>query len=208
MSIFEGSLIALLGALGALGIAELCKHAWRYWQRCRLQKQIRLVFDGDSDQFRRTMPLRIMDAPVNRAFYVLGVINKSGRTIQGVHCFVTGIDELDPDVHRPTKQPLQPVGLFKGAEQIDVPPSLNGQPSVYFELAEELTHQSDREPNGMPPDLCVAFGRRRLSFITTVSVALEGPGFSHSARYTIATRKARKTSSDQPTFIPLTVRAC
>src|SRR5687767_13358373 len=81
------------GAIAWLG-AVLLNRAIRRRSTHLLPGQMSITFDPRSDQYRRFKTVESENGKkFLRTFYVLGVLNESGTTQHGVHCFVTGVDE-------------------------------------------------------------------------------------------------------------------
>jgi len=95
------------------------------------------------------------------------------------------------------------------AERIDVPPSVNGHPSAYFEFVEDRT-----EPDNPAQDtwswLCVKYGEAMLPVVGHVDVVLKGDGFSKPATFTVSRRNRRAETLSGEYFdvqlTPLTVK--
>ena len=147
---------------------------WWVWERFKNERARRLLpsrvllsFE-DTDQFRRTESSEVNSQKLVRTVYLIGAINSSPMTLQGVRCFVLSVEGYQGDQRR---RPLQPLGVPRYAESIDVRRSTNGQPSAYFEFVEDHT-----APNKPADDtfawLCVPYGDAMLPPIAHVEVAL------------------------------------
>ena len=178
---------AFLGVVGALARKFVTVR-----ERRLLPSKVSIVFE-DSDQFRRYESVASESGPkLTRTVYLVGAINNTRATLHGVQCFVDSVEEYQgPETAR---RPLQPLGAAKYAERIDVPPSTNSRPSVYFQLVEDFTRTKLAEDGWSW--LCVQFGSAQLPFIAHVNISLEGDGFTKKARFSVSRRKRRAEELD------------
>lgn len=200
-SVYATLVAALI--LGAFG--WLAQQLWRRRAARLLPSQVSLVFDDSSAQFRRMETVAASpEVRKVRTVYVLGVLNTSGTTLQGVQCFVLGVDEYAGLQER---RPLRPVGLPPHAERLDVPPSTNNQPSAYFAFVEDVTDTGTAEDGWA--FLCVPFGESLLPFVAHINISLEGEGFVCEARFQVSKRKPGHFNDEQEwnevEILPLTV---
>ena len=164
---------------------------WWLWELFKNARARRLLpslvslFFEDTDQFRRTQSPDVNGKKLVRTVYLIGVINNSPKTLHGVRCFVLSVEGYQGEQRR---RPLQPLGVPRYAESIDIPRSTNGQPSAYFEFVADHTAR-DKPAEGTFGWLCVPYGDAMLPPIAHVEVALEGDGFTKPATFSVAKRK-------------------